>query len=255
MRALRRVVHLAAVAVQLLTRIPARPRRVDDDDLRAATVFFPAVGVVVATVAIAARAATEPILGRATATVVAVGAAIAVTGAFHEDGLADSADGLWGGWTPEQRVEIMRDSRLGTYGTLAIVLSVGLRVSLLTPLTLAAFAAAEMASQILGRSAGVAMAAVLPPVSDHGLGAKVVGPAGIVTAAVVGVTSVAAALVGAGRWWWLLLAVCVLSVALVRRIARRRLGGVTGDVLGAANQIAYVAVMATVVGLERAGWR
>lgn len=255
MRRCRRIVHLAAVATQLLTRLPVRVGHVVDDDLRDAAVFFPAVGVIVAAVGIAVRAATTPLLGQTPATVLAVAATIATTGAFHEDGLADSADGLWGGWTPERRVEIMRDSRLGTYGATALVISLGLRVALLAPLDLWVFAAADIAGHVLGRAAGVAIAATLPPVGDQGLGAKVIGPAGALTAVGVAGSSIVAAVLGGMVWAGLLLAVTALTVVVVRRAARRRLGGLTGDLLGATNQLAHLGVLVAVVALHRAGWR
>jgi adenosylcobinamide-GDP ribazoletransferase len=250
-----RLVHRAAVATQLLTRLPVRPGAVDDADLRASVVFFPAVGVLVAGAGIAVRAAAGPLVGPWTATILAIAVTILVTGAFHEDGLADSADGLWGGWTPDRRIEIMRDSRLGTYGATALFVSLGLRVSLLGPLDVGTFAAAELAGHVLGRAAGVALAGALPPVGDQGLGAKVIGPAGVATSAVVAASSVVAAIVGGGRWWFVLVGVTLLAVGVTRRGARRRVGGLTGDLLGAANQLAYLAVLGAVVALNRAGWR
>ena len=250
-----RLVHLAAVAMQLLTRVPVRPGDVDDADLRASVAFFPVVGVVVAGTGIAMRAAAGPFLGSWSATILAVVATVLITGAFHEDGLADSADSLWGGWSPAQRLEIMKDSRLGTYGVTALVLSLGLRVSLLSPLELGHFAAAEVAGQVLGRSAGVALAATLPPVANQGLGAKVIGPTGIVTSVVVTASSVVAAVVGAGRWWWILVVIAASSVWLARAVARRRIGGLTGDLLGAVNQLTHLGVLAAVVALTRAGWQ
>ena len=253
----RRLVHLGGVAVQLLTRIPVPVRRVDDADLRAAAVFFPVVGLLVALVGIAVRAIGAPLVGVVPATILAVAATIAVTGAFHEDGLADSVDGLWGGWTAERRLEIMRDSRLGTYGAAALFLALALRVALLTPLGLGTFAAAEIAGHVLGRAAGVVLAGLLPAVAESGLGAKVVGPAGVRSMIGVLGASGAAAVVGAGgpAWAVLLLAATALAVLAVRRLARRRLGGLTGDLLGAANQMGYLAVLLAVVALDRAGWR
>ena len=250
----RRVVHLAAVATQLLTRLPVRPATVDDADLRAAVIFFPAVGALVAGAGIAVRAAAAPLVGALSATILAVAATVLVTGAFHEDGLADSADGLWGGWDPEQRIEIMRDSRLGTYGAIALILSLGLRVSLLASLDLRQFATAELAAHVLGRAAGVVVAATLPPVGHQGIGAKVIGPTGVITAAGVAMASLLAAVAGAGRWWPILVGVSGAAVCLVRSSARRLIGGLTGDLLGATNQLAYLAVLGAVVAMQRAQW-
>src|SRR5687767_13396010 len=109
---MREQLRLLAVAVQFLTRLPVPSIPVDDSDLRRASMYFPVVGIPVAAVGVGVRSGTEWALGTAAATVLAVTAMVAVTGAFHEDGLADSVDGIWGGWTPERRIEIMRDSRL-----------------------------------------------------------------------------------------------------------------------------------------------
>jgi adenosylcobinamide-GDP ribazoletransferase len=83
----------------------------------------------------------------------------------------------------------------------------------------------------------------------------VIGPAGKATAAGVATTSIAAAVLGGRGWAMALLAVTALAVVFVRRVARRRLGGLTGDLLGATNQLAHLAVLAAVVALHRAGWR
>lgn len=245
------VTRSAAVAVQLLTRIPVRLATVTDADLRRSCVFFPAVGLIVAAAGVLTRWALAAPLGRTAATVLAVTVMVMITGAFHEDGLADSADGLWGGLTPERRVEIMRDSRLGTYGGAALCLSLLLRVALLGPLPLDVFAQAVVAGHVLGRAAGVLLAGTLPALADQGLGAKVIGPRGAGTWLAVGLQSVAVAVWAVGWSLWLPLAVALLAVALVRRTARRRLGGLTGDLLGAVNQVAHVGVMAAVVAVER----
>lgn len=228
-----------------------RVSRVTDDDLRRSCVFFPAVGLLVAVAGIATRWAFAAPLGRSAATVLAVGVMVLITGAFHEDGLADSADGLWGGSTPARRLEIMRDSRIGTYGSVALVLSLLFHVALLAPLPLEVFAAAVVAGHVLGRAGGVLLAGLLPPVADQGLGAKVIGGSGPGTWIAVGLQAVAAAAYASAGWLWLPLLAAVLAVLLVARVARRRLGGLTGDLLGASTQLALLAAMAAVVAVHR----
>lgn len=247
----RRLIRLLGVAVQLLTRFPVRLSDVNDGDLRAAIAFYPLVGILVAAIGIATRATAAPLLGNTPATVLAVAAMVLSTGAFHEDGLADTADGLWGGWTPERRIEIMRDSRIGTYGATALILSLALRITLLAPLDLMTFARAVTGAHVLARAAGVMLAATLPPVRNQGLGAKVIGPSGLWTAVAVAVTSLAASTVAAGEWAPLPLLAAVVAVGWVRRLARMRLGGLTGDTLGAVNQMALLASMAATVAVSR----
>lgn len=228
-----------------------RVSEVTDDDLRAAMAFYPLVGLVVAAIGIGTRAALGPLIGPAPASVLAVAAMVASTGAFHEDGLADTADGLWGGWTPERRIAIMRDSRIGTYGTVALTLSLAMRISLLAPLGVATFARAVVAGHVLGRAAGVLLAATLPPVTDQGLGAKVIGPARVGSGVAVSATAVGIAAITAGPWMPVPLVATLLAVALMRGLARRKLGGLTGDTLGAVNQLALVAVVASIVAIGR----
>jgi adenosylcobinamide-GDP ribazoletransferase len=253
----RRWAALFGTAVRLLTRIPvpaptgatADPER-ELADLRASAAFFPAVGAVVAGAGIAVRAATGPLLGSAPATVLAVAAMVLLTGAFHEDGLADSADGLFGGWTPEQRLSIMRDSRIGTYGAVALLLAFALRFSLLAPLGTLDFARAVLAGHVLGRAAAVGMAATLPPVAGPGLGASVIGRPAEGTTAVVAVTALVAAAATAGWWLFVPLATAGAAAATVRSVARARVGGLTGDLLGAITVLAELGAVAAIVGLE-----
>jgi adenosylcobinamide-GDP ribazoletransferase len=154
--------RLALVALRFLTRLPLPDAWHDGDDLRRAAPWFPLVGLVVAGVGIGVRAALGPLFGGATATVAALAAMVALTGALHEDGLADTADGLWGGHDPERRLAIMRDSRIGTYGMVALLTVIGLRVSLLLPLGLAPFARAVACGQVLGRASILLLARLLP---------------------------------------------------------------------------------------------
>lgn len=245
--------RLLAVAVQFLTRFPVPAIRVDDGDLRRASMFFPFVGVLVAGVGLAVRAGTEWALGASVATVLALTAMVAATGAFHEDGLADAVDGIWGGWTPERRIEIMRDSRIGTYGAAALILSLALRYTLLAGFDLIGFARLVFAGHVIGRAAGLAMAALLPAASDQGHGAKVAGPLGWGGAIVAAITTLAVLVVACGIWFWVPLAAAAVAVAAVRRLARRRLAGLTGDVLGATNQVAHIVAMGAVAALLRGG--
>ena len=245
--------RLFAVAVQFMTRFPVPAIRVEEGDLRRASMFFPLIGVLVAGAGIAVRAAAGWLWGPGVGTVAAVLAMVAVTGAFHEDGLADTADGVWGGWSPAQRLRIMRDSRLGTYGSVALFGVLALRLALLAPLPLDRFAATVLIGHVTGRSAGLALAALLPAARDQGHGAKATGlppGAGVVVAAA---TLAAVLALCAGRWAWAPLLAAALGVLAVRRLARRRLNGLTGDVLGAVNQVAHVLAMAAMVALWRWG--
>lgn len=247
--------RLFAVAVQLLTRL-----RVDANlspaDLPRATAAFPAVGVLVAALAAGVRAGGEPLLGAGAATVAAVLAVVVVTGGLHEDGLADAADGLWGGHDPGRRLAIMRDSQLGVYGVVALVGALGLQVAILAPLPVEAFAAAVGAGHVLGRATAPALARWVPAADRSGLGASVAGGPDAAGWVAVGVTAVGVAAVASAAtatvWWTPVpLGVAALVAVGVGAMLRRRLGGITGDGYGATIVVTQVAVMATVAGLHR----
>jgi adenosylcobinamide-GDP ribazoletransferase len=245
--------RLLLVAVAFLTRLPVGGDRPPGPrELRRSSALFPLVGLGLAGVAVAVRAAAEPLWGGAAATVMALAALVAATGALHEDGLADTADGLWGGWDPAGRLAIMRDSRIGTYGIVAVVTVLALRASLLIPLDLAGFARAVACAEVCSRAALLLVAGVLPSVSP-GSGAAVAGPlprAGIVAAGVVTAGTLVAA---AGVWSPVPLAAGLLACFACIRLFHRRLGGFTGDTLGATQQVVAVAVIAAMAALVRAG--
>jgi len=245
--------RLLLVAARFLTRLPLPDVGVHPGELRRAAPAFPLVGLVVAGAGIAVRAGAGPLVGPVPATVLACAAMVAVTGALHEDGLADTFDGVWGAWDAERRLAIMRDSSVGTYGVLALVAVAGLRVALLAPLDLAGFARAAACGHVLGRAAMVLAAAVLPAAAP-GRGAEVVGRPGPVGAGVAALT--VGITLGLAVTWWapVVLAVALVVTAGCIRLFRRRLGGVTGDTLGAACQLVEVAAVGAVAALVRAGW-
>ena len=238
--------RLLVVAIRFLTRIPLPEPRFHAGDLRRATGAFPLVGALVAGCGIGAYAIAQPLWGVVVAVLVATAVEVGVTGAFHEDGLADVADGLWGGWTVADRLRIMRDSRLGTYGTIALVGVLALRVALLAGLDPAWFWRATLVGHVVGRATILVMIRLLPPADDGGSGAAVSEPTGPVGSG-IGVLTVAGALaVGVGMGWWVPLLAAVPAVALTAVLYRRRLGGITGDALGATVQVAHLAVLAGV---------
>jgi adenosylcobinamide-GDP ribazoletransferase len=168
-------------------------------------------------------------------------------GALHEDGLADFADGL-AGKTPERRLAIMRDHQIGTYGVIALLLSLAIRAAAIALIAApAAVLAALVATDAAGRLAAVLLMAALPPARGDGLSASVGQPG-------AGMALVAALLTFAIAWLALSFGAAVLlvmaaavSAAGIGLLARNRLGGQTGDVLGAACQICQcLALMALV---------
>lgn len=181
----------------------------------------------------------------------AVTALVVTTGAFHEDGLADSADGLFGGHTPERRLEIMKDSRVGTFGALALGLSLLLRVSALSAILQGAgawaVAAAVLVAAPWSRVEGVRILATVEPSRSSGASAAVGQPDRSVLPIAYGLSGALALLLVAGGA--LPLAGIVLGLALsalmtlwLSRTAIRLIGGQTGDILGAAQQLGEIAI-------------
>lgn len=179
------------------------------------------------------------------AAALALGAGIAVTGALHEDGLADVADGFGGGRTRDDKLAIMKDSRIGTYGVLALGLSLIARWSALA--TLAAIGdvtavLAIVAAHAAGRALVPSMMHRLPAARAGGVSAGVgaVGRGPALTSLALG----ALALIGCGPWFALVSAL-VLAIAYLglEALARRQIGGQTGDVLGALEQLCETAIL------------
>jgi adenosylcobinamide-GDP ribazoletransferase len=234
-------------AVQFLTRIPVR--RSSAADTAAIVVWFPVVGALVGAVVGGAAAGLGELVPTAVAAAVAVLLGVLVTGAFHEDGLADTADAVAGGWTLERRLEILKDPRHGSYGVAALGGSIVLRVVAVAALTPAAAFGGLVAAHALARGAAVATMGAVAVARRDGLGADFARSVTAGRAAAGAAVAMAIAAVATG--WWsvpLALAAAVAAVA-VAALARRAFGGITGDVLGAIEQVAECLVLVVVTGL------
>lgn len=236
--------HLAAV---FLTRLPL-PRLPAAPPPLARTMWaFPLVGAGLGVIGWAVLAAAEQAgLPPLVQGLLAVGALLLLTGALHEDGLADLADGS-GGTTRERRLEILRDSRIGSYGVLALIVLLGLRVVAVAEMaTVARAGAALVVAGALGRACLPLAMRLTPPARRDGLGAS---------AGVPGVGVVLAALaLAVGLAGWLLperaVAALVLALAVtlaVTLFAWKKLGGYTGDVLGAVAAMVEAGVLLVIL--------
>jgi adenosylcobinamide-GDP ribazoletransferase len=232
------------LALAFLTRLPI-PGRIAARPLGAAVRCFPLVGLLVGLVgglvyALGSRL-DLPMLGAALFAVVATGL---VTGALHEDGLADTADGLVGGQDRDRRLAIMSDSHIGSYGVLALIFSVMTRASLLAALPADQAIAAMIGAHALARAAMALVMARSSPAKSSGLGAAAGKPA-------EGAALVALALAAVVAWVALgpvaaaIALVAVLTTAwMMARLGKRLIGGYTGDILGAVEQLSEIAVLA-----------
>lgn len=242
--------------IQFWSRLPV-PGFASAPDLRVALRALPVAAIVIAApaalaLALCAALGFSPLL----TALVALGVLAATTGGFHEDGFADCADAL-GGYTRDRRLDIMRDSRIGTFGGLAIVFSVAIRAAALATLIEASptiACAALLACAAIARVAGLTPLALLPPAREAGFGKDVAAPdrdahrLAIVGAIAAGVLPL---LAGAAAGRGALAVACAFAATLAwTPFARSRYGGQTGDVAGAAEQLAemsYLAILSTAV--------
>lgn len=228
------------IALQFLTRLPVPDPGWTPGRMAASTRWHPAAGAVigglVALAYLIASAAFPPVV----AVLLSTAFGLLLTGAFHEDGFADACDGLGGGMTRERALEIMRDSRLGTYGAAGLGLMLAGKVAALSALPETAVFWGLIAGHAASRASSVQVIATSTYVRDHGTGKPVaegLDAAGLRFAAVSGalalvplVLAVGAGAVAAG------VAGLVVGHWLMRRRFERRLGGYTGDCLGAVQQ-------------------
>lgn len=239
------------LALMLLTRLPAGHLKDPAPTITASAWAFPLAGLAVGLGAAFAFWAAALALPLPIAALIALVVQIKLTGALHEDGLADLTDGLWGGHTPARRLDIMRDSRIGTYGTLALILSVALRWQVLVTLAEHSFDMALLAIVVLAmlsRVAPVALLALLPPARSDGLGhsAQAV-PWSLVTVAAL--LALGPGLLLTVVPLLLILAAQTVVTLALSSLASRKLGGQTGDVLGAGQQLAEIAGLLALAAL------
>lgn len=245
------MIRRVLTAIAFLTRIPVNPSvPFDGEDVARASMFFPAVGCVLALMqwallSLLASVGVPAILQALAATVLLM----LLGGGLHQDGLADMADGFGGAFERDKVLLIMRDSTIGTYGALALLLSLATRVSAMVLLIthdavligLLTAAAVSRCSIVLGWR--------LPYARDEGTGKSVTqltGPAEV-TGAVLFACVVALLCLGAHAIWVFVMAGLVFVV--MGWICHRKIGGVTGDTLGATTEVSEVLLLATVASI------
>lgn len=239
------------IAHVFLTRLPLRVEgTITPQQLIAAAWAYPLVGVSVALVAAAAYylchwLGLPPVL----CAIAALAASIAFTGCFHEDGLADTADGFGGGWTAERKLEIMRDSRLGSYGGAALVLSIAARAAALAALPAHDVLPALLVAHGLSRALLPLPSFIVDTARLDGLAAEASRPKRRTAILALAIGTVIAVLC-LGLLNGLVALALVLAVAwLMTRLARAQIGGYTGDVLGAIQQLAEILLLCFAVAL------
>lgn len=236
-------------AVMLLTRLPL-PASPQAPDMAGSAWAWPMAGLVVGGLAAAAASVALAMgLPPGPAAAMALGVQMMVTGAMHEDGLADTVDGFWGGWTRERRLAIMKDSHIGSYGVLALIVMGLLRWSALAH----AFAegwvwAPVLAVAALSRVPMVVLMALMRNARGTGLSARVGRPTSQAALRTAGLALIVALIVTGGPALPMALTVAAVALA-VALTAQAKIGGQTGDVLGAAQQTSEAAALAVFCAL------
>jgi adenosylcobinamide-GDP ribazoletransferase len=243
---MRRQLLLFLCAVQFLTRMPGiRFAQFEAAWMARSTIYFPLVGQIVGALSGAVLIGAAAVWRGAVPATLAVALAAILTGALHEDGLADVADGFAGGRDPAQRLAIMKDSRVGTYGALALILSTLLKIAALSTMPPHRGLWVLIAAHGAARAAAVVVMAALPYAADaarakteinlHRLRAADVAVALLIAAwpfLFLPRPAVAAAL-----------ALGALLTILIGLAARALIGGQTGDVLGAVEQMCEIGIL------------
>jgi adenosylcobinamide-GDP ribazoletransferase len=241
-------------AVSFLSRIPTGPPGATSSDFAHAVPWFPVAGALIGLALAGSYASFLAVFPPVPAAGLCVGVSLLLTGALHEDGLADTADAFGGGRSREEILGILKDPAHGTYGVLALVVSVGLRMAAMAELDAWTAVAVLPAAHALSRGGTVAVMGVVPPAIDDGLGASY---AALITRREV-IRAIAAALVvgfvAVGVWLSLAVPAVVIGAAAIAWISVRRIGGITGDVLGAVQQTVEILLMLLGAAAVAGGW-
>lgn len=247
---MRREVEYFFAALRFFTRIPV-PAWVGHSEaqLNHAARWFPGVGWLVGAIGAAVTLAAAWLWPAAIAVLLGMVATVLLTGAFHEDGLTDTLDGLGGGWTREQALAIMKDSRIGSYGAIGLVLVLLIKFAALHELLAGAGAVSPAPTFLAALIAGHAVSRLASTTLIFALDyARADGKAKPLATRLAKGELAFAALIGLAPCLWLpwqQAAIALMLVLLVTFLAARtfvrRLGGYTGDCLGATQQLTELA--------------
>ena len=230
------------LAIQFLTRLPVpRGLATTEEELGKAAAFFPLVGIIVGGSAAAVFVLGKRVMPVSVAVLLSLGFAAFITSAFHEDGLADTFDGLGGGWTRDRALEIMRDSRIGTYGSLALIFLILGKYTFLTALEPRQIWRWLIVAHTASRWTVLPLCMWLPYARAEGQG-KLVAKQVSSLALLIGSVTLLVILPLLFPWQtaFFTIAITATTVLFAGLYFKRRLGGITGDCLGAVNQITEI---------------
>ena len=232
-----------AAAFQFLTRIPMPSTTFEENSLSRSVKFFPLVGLVVGSGAALLQRILTVHLARPLTAFVVLTYLVLITGCLHEDGLADTADGFGGGWTKDRILAILRDSRIGSYGAIALILSLLARYMLLASLPMERFTAYIISAHVLSRWSSLPLSYFLAPAREQeGQGARIARLISFPSLLFGSLVSIAIVFFALRRSSVAPLLAAPLLVVLSGWFYQRKIGGITGDCFGATNQLTEIAV-------------
>jgi adenosylcobinamide-GDP ribazoletransferase len=238
-----RLVEELLLAFQFLTRLPISRISYQPDSLARSAKFFPVVGLVIGLSASVLQHILAPHLNRGLVALLVLTFLTLITGGLHEDALGDTADAFGGGWNREQVLAILRDSRIGSFGALALVLSVLARFLLLSLLPANRFTALVVSAHVLCRWTTLPLSYFLQPAREgDGQGARIAQQISPISFLVGTLLTFAIVLYLMRREFWIPGLVSLAITTLSGLYYFRRIGGVTGDCFGATNQLTEIAV-------------
>jgi len=232
-----------ATAFQFLTRLPMPSVTFEEDSLSRSVKFFPLVGLAVGSGAALLQSVLIVHLARPLTAFVVLTYLVLITGCLHEDGLADTADGFGGGWTKDRVLAILRDSRIGSYGAIALVLSLMARYLLLASLPMERFIAYVISAHVLCRWSSLPLSYFLPPAREQeGQGARIAKLTSFSSLLFGSALSTAIVIFALRRSSVAPLLVAPLIVLVSGWFYNKKIGGITGDCFGATNQLTEIAI-------------
>jgi adenosylcobinamide-GDP ribazoletransferase len=257
--AARREARLLVVAIQFLTRLPAPSlAQFDSRWLSQSARYFPLVGVLVGVLNVGAWWLASRFWPPAVSIGIMLATSLLVTGAFHEDGFADACDGFGGGVSRERTLEIMKDSRIGAYGAMGIFMMLGLKWTLLVAMPVAALPLVVIAAHSFSRWSATSLIWRMRYVRAEGKSkplAERLGGAEWLASGVIGAVAVAGLACFGAEFNIAALGVAAVAAAGVALMAaiycRQRIGGYTGDCLGAVQQLSELAFLLGSVAMLR----
>src|SRR5262245_1820263 len=242
----RKIMRGFLIGLQFLTQLPIRTERATPREIVQSYYFYPVIGFLIGVAAVMLRRILMMVFPPAFSIALVLAFLIWISGGLHDDGLADVADGMGGGWTPRERLTIMKDSRIGAFGTTILILAVLAKYSALTSMNPARLDASIVTAQILGRWAFLPLGFFNRPAGE-GLGSEFMKGLTAKSVFIGTLMSGAAAILLCRIQGTLAFALAVLVISLSSLYFRRRLVGLTGYCFGSTFQFVEIATYAAFI--------